>query len=115
MERGCPCAQYSNRQVFVMAKRARVYFLTAYVEYLFDEGIRSEEYYLGDASRYMRWLLARATAADMDAYIEERAASASYRTRLRKTLHKFTRFAADRLHITQRADKPEPGRKSSRR
>lgn len=96
-----------------MAKRARVYFLTAYVEYLFDEGIRSEEYYLGDASRYMRWLLARATTADMNTYIEERSQSASYKARLRKTLRKFTCFAANRLNIKGSTD--EAARKTSRR
>src|SRR5690625_4630831 len=82
-----------------MAKRARVYFLTAYVEYLLDDGIRSEEFYLGDASRYMRWLLAEATNADMQRYIAERTTSAAYRARLRKTLGKFRRFAAERLNI----------------
>lgn len=40
-----------------MGKRATIHFLTAYVEYLLDQGIRSEEYYLGDASRFLRFLL----------------------------------------------------------
>lgn len=87
-----------------MAKRPRVYFLTAYVEYLLDEGIRSEEYYLGDASRYVRWLLAQTTAADVHRYIEERTTSPTYKARLRKTLNKFTTFVEERLHITPRSE-----------
>ena len=83
-----------------MAKGTKVYFLTAYVEYLLDQGIRSEEYYLGDASRYVRWLLERSTEEDVRQYIEERAASPAYRSRLQKTLRKFVRFADERLHIS---------------
>lgn len=82
-----------------MSKRGHIYFLTAYVEYLLDEGIRSEEYYLGDASRYLRHLLARATEADLERYINERTTSPAYRARLRKTLRKFYAFAEQRLRI----------------
>ncbi|MBO8142240.1 MAG: hypothetical protein H0Z37_08715 [Firmicutes bacterium] len=80
-----------------MAKQARTYFLTAYVEYLLDSGIRSEEYYLGDASRYLRFLLARTTASDIDAFVATAARSPAYRNRLRKTLRRFYRFARERL------------------
>lgn len=82
-----------------MSKRGHIYFLTAYVEYLLDEGIRSEEYYLGDASRYLRHLLAETTEDDLERYIDERTASRTYRARLRKTLRKFYAFAEQRLHI----------------
>lgn len=82
-----------------MSKRARVYFLTAYVEYLLDENIRSEEYYLGDASRYLRYLLSQTTPADVEAFIAARARGPSYRNRLRKTLRKFYAFAQERLGV----------------
>ncbi|HEY8417781.1 MAG TPA: hypothetical protein VIK93_07090 [Limnochordales bacterium] len=81
-----------------MAKQARTYFLTAYVEYLLDQGIRSEETYLGDASRYLRFLLARAGPADVEAFIAS-ARSPAYRARLRKTLRKFYAFARERLGV----------------
>lgn len=91
------CAQCKNREVVEVAKRGKVYFLTAYVEYLWEEGIRSEETYLGDASRYVRWLLQQATEQDMHRYIEERARTASYRSRLRRNVGKFVEFARRRL------------------
>lgn len=82
-----------------LGKKGHVYFLTAYVEYLLDEGIRSEEYYLGDASRFLRHLLARTSADDVERYITGRTRSKTYRARLRKTLRKFYTFAEQRLHI----------------
>ncbi len=82
-----------------MSKRIKVHFLTAYVEYLLDQGIRSEEYYLGDASRFLRYLLATATAADVEAYIHNTKHSKSYKKRLEKTLRKFFIFARERLAI----------------
>ncbi len=80
-----------------MSKRAKVHFLTAYVEYLLDQGIRSEEYYLGDASRFLRHLLATATKEQIDSYICSSHHSDSYRTRLEKTLRKFFLFASENL------------------
>lgn len=82
-----------------MNKRAKVYFLTAYVEYLLDQGIRSEEYYLGDASRFLRHLLATTTQEQIDSYICRDHHSAAYRSRLEKTLRKFFLFASDSLAI----------------
>lgn len=82
-----------------LSKRPRVYFLTAYVEYLLDQGIRSEEYYLGDASRYLRFLLSKSSADDVELFIRSTAKSRSYETRLRKTLRKFHSFAEERLGI----------------
>lgn len=83
----------------MMSKRAKVHFLTAYIEYLLDQGIRSEEYYLGDASRFLRYLLASATKEQVQEYINAAARSPSYRNRLRKTLRKFFLFAQERLAI----------------
>lgn len=82
-----------------MSKRAKVHFLTAYVEYLLDQGIRSEEYYLGDASRFLRHLLATATAEQVQDYIYAAARSATYSSRLEKTLRKFFIFAEEKLAI----------------
>lgn len=81
-----------------MGKRPTVHFLTAYVEYLWDQGIRSEEYYLGDASRFLRFLLASTTADQVELFIESHR-SPAYRARLEKTLRKFFAFAQDKLAI----------------
>ena len=48
-----------------MHRSSKVHFLTAYVEYLMNKGIRSEEYYVGDASRFIRFLLANITENDV--------------------------------------------------
>ena len=72
-----------------MGKRATIHFLTAYVEYLLDQGIRSEEYYLGDASRFLRFLLANTTAEQVQSYIRSHS-SPAYRARLEKTLRSFS-------------------------
>mgnify|MGYP001382455343 CR=1 FL=1 len=104
-----------------MAKQSRTYFLTAYVEYLLDQGIRSEETYLGDASRYLRFLLGRTGPADVEAFLAS-ARSPAYRARLSKTLRKFYAFARERLGVPadpwgnpqsspHRAGKPERDRK----
>lgn len=73
--------------------------MTAYVEYLLDHGIRSEEYYLGDASRYLRFLLAESGPDQIERFIKGTARSSSYEARLRKTLRKFHAFAEERLGI----------------
>lgn len=100
MKPSTPCAHYPLKKgVYGLSKRPRVYFLTAYVEYLLDQGIRSEEYYLGDASRYMRYLLAKSGPEDLERFIADVARSSSYEARLRKTLHKFYVFAEERLGI----------------
>lgn len=83
----------------MMSKRAKVHFLTAYVEYLLDQGIRSEEYYLGDASRFLRHLLATTTPEQVDSYICSSHHSAAYRSRLENTLRKFFIFASENLAI----------------
>lgn len=84
-----------------MTTRGKVHFLTAYIEFLLDEGIKSEEYYLGDASRFLRFLLARVEEGDIQAFVEN--SSPSYQRRLRKTLRKFYAFAQKELQITNRA------------
>mgnify|MGYP000912654090 CR=1 FL=1 len=84
-----------------MASKGKVYFLTAYIEFLLDTGIKSEEYYLGDASRFLRFLLTRVEEGDIEAFLEP--SSPSYQKRLRKTLRKFYSFAHEELKITNTA------------
>lgn len=82
-----------------MHKSSKIHFLTAYVEYLLDNGVRSEEYYVGDASRFLRYLLANITEKDVLDFINHSARTKSYRNRLKKTLRKFFNFGNDILAI----------------
>ena len=82
-----------------MSKRAKVHFLTFYVEYLLDQGIRSEEYYLGDASRFLRWLLTSTTSEQVENYLSSSQYSPAYRARLERTLRKFFVFAEEKLYL----------------
>jgi len=85
--------------VIAVYKGSKVHFLTAYVEYLLDIGIRSEEYYLGDASRFIRYLLSNVTIEDVNAFIDHCAQTASYKNRLQKTLKRFFMFGNEILAI----------------
>lgn len=82
-----------------MSKSRRVHFLTAYTEYLWEQGIKTEETYVGDASRFLRFLAARATADDVAEFLQGDGHSAHYRRRLRRTLGKFYEFAEKQLDI----------------
>lgn len=82
-----------------MGKSTRVYFLTAYIEYLLDHGIRTEEVYLGDASRFLRYLLSTVTDDEIDRYIKRQATSVGYAKRLRSSLRKFYDFAQEYLDV----------------
>lgn len=81
-----------------MGRHEKVHILTAYLEYLYDNGIKSENYYVGDASRFVRFLLASCGPDQFAAFLA-RTGSPSYRLRLVKTVRKFYAFAADRLDI----------------
>ncbi|BAS27440.1 hypothetical protein [Limnochorda pilosa] len=48
---------------------------------------------MADASRFVRYLLARADAAAVEAFLEETTRSPVYRQRLRASLRRFLRFA----------------------
>lgn len=85
-----------------MRKMSKIYFFTSYFEYLLNEGIRSEDYYLRDASRFMRYLLAQVNEDDINQFLANSGTSENYRNRLRKTLRKFYRFA--QIHL----DVPDP-------
>jgi len=82
-----------------MHKSSKIHFLTAYVEYLLDHGVRSEEYYVGDASRFLRYLLANITEDDVINFINQSAQTKSYQNRLRKTLRRFFAFGSEVLAI----------------
>ena len=84
-----------------MSKKGKVYFLTSYIEYLLGEGLKSEEYYLGDASRFLRFLLGRVETSDINAFVQ--SSSPSYQKRLKKTLRKFYAFAEAELDISNDA------------
>jgi hypothetical protein len=77
----------------------RVHFLTAYTEFLWEQGIETEETYVGDASRFLRFLAGRATPDDVAQFLRGDGNSAHYARRLRKTLSKFYEFAAEQLDI----------------
>ena len=82
-----------------MHKSSKIHFLTAYIEYLLDTGVRSEEYYVGDASRFLRYLLGNITEDDVLKFINNSAQTASYKNRLRKTLRKFFTFGTEFLAL----------------
>lgn len=82
-----------------MHKNCKVHFLTAYVEFLLDNGVRSEEYYVGDASRFLRYLLANITEDDVISFINSSAQTTSYKKRLRRTLRKFFNFGSEILAL----------------
>jgi len=81
-----------------VGKQAKVYFLTAYLEYLYDQGIKSEYHYVSDASRFLRYLIQAARPEDIEAFMAASPSPAS-RRRLAATLRKFYAFASDRLDV----------------
>ena len=91
-----------------VSKQARVHFLTAYLEYLYDQGSKSEYYYVGDASRYLRFLIQNSRPEDIQAFLST-SSSAAYRRRLAMTLKKFYAFAAERLDVTNDPFMTQPG------
>ena len=56
-----------------MATRADVFFLTAYMGHLMGDGIRSEQVYVVDASRFLRFLLERSCERDVEEFVASRA------------------------------------------
>ncbi len=83
-----------------MGKQVKTHFLTAYLEYLLEQGIKSEYYYLGDASRYLRFLLRQSGPETVEAFLRC-ASTPAYRRRLIKTLRKFYSFANERLDLPE--------------
>lgn len=75
-----------------MAHPRSPYLMTAYLERLLEDGIRTEERFVADASRFVRYMLARAGPADVEAFLEATTRSPRYRQRLRASLARFFRF-----------------------
>lgn len=86
-----------------MSKMSKVHFMTSYFEYLLRAGIRSEDDYIGDASRFLRFLLANTCSEDVFAFFESCRASPGYRRRMRRTLRRFFEYSRDHLEIESKA------------
>lgn len=82
-----------------VGKKTKVYFLTGYMEYLFDKKVSSEYNYLADASRFLRYLLSQASKEDVQDFINGRANSDNYARRIRGSLAKFYEFASEHLNV----------------
>lgn len=82
-----------------MRKLSRVHFMTSYFEYLLRNGIRNEDDHVGDASRFLRYLLSTVEATDVDAFFASCNASPGYQRRLRRTLGRFFRYSKECLEI----------------
>jgi len=82
-----------------MRRLSRVHFMTSYVEYLLRSGIRNEEDHLGDASRFLRYLLSKVEPDDIEDFFTSRQASPGYKRRLRRTLSNFFQYSSECLHI----------------
>lgn len=95
----------------VLGMRPRVYFLTSYLEYLLEQGSSAEESAVGDASRFCRYLLARAGEPDIESFLRQATGSAEYRKRLRRSVYRFLRFARDELALPVKTGLEEPRRR----
>lgn len=73
--------------------------MTSYAEYLLRAGIRNEEDYIGDLSRFLRYLLSRVDAAAIEGFFAHCRASPGYRRRLRRTLGRFFAYSGEHLAI----------------
>jgi len=81
-----------------MGKRATIHFLTAYVEYLLDQGIRSEEYVFRRRFPFSP-LPAGQYHGRTGSKLYPLPQLPAYRARLEKTLRKFFLFAQEKLAI----------------
>lgn len=86
-----------------MSKMSKVHFMTSYFEYLLRAGIRSEDDYIGDASRFLRFLLANTRSDDVYAFFESCRASPGYRRRMQRTLRRFFEYSREHLEIEPKA------------
>lgn len=82
-----------------MGKMSKIHFMTSYIEYLLKAGIRTEDDHIGDASRFLRFLLAQTCPDDIAAFFESCNASDGYRRRLRRTLRRFFQYSKEHLDI----------------
>lgn len=79
--------------------------MTSYVEYLLRSGIKNEDDYIGDVSRFLRYLLAQVDLNDVEAFFTACNASPGYRRRLKRTLRRFFNYSQEHLDIEIRAAK----------
>lgn len=73
--------------------------MTSYFECLMRSGIRSEDDYIGDASRFLRYLLSEARDEDILRFFAHCSASPGYQRRLRRTLRRFFAYLQEHLEI----------------
>lgn len=66
--------------------------MAAYLEALLAEGIRTEERFVADAGRFVRYLLVHAGPDAIEPFLETTTRSVTYRRRLRASLARFLRF-----------------------
>lgn len=79
---------------------SKTYFITAYMEHLLKQGLKHEEVYVGDASRFLRYLLSTAPEDAVQKFITASGTSPSYHRRLSSSLNRFLAFAQSHLDIS---------------
>ncbi|MDD2430991.1 MAG: hypothetical protein PHD88_03310 [Firmicutes bacterium] len=80
--------------------KSKTYFITGYMEFLLKQGLKYEETYVGDASRYLRFLLSTAPADSVEKFIAQSGSSPSYHRRLTSSLNRFLDFTRNNLEIS---------------
>lgn len=83
---------------------SKIHFMTSYFEYLLRCGVKNEDDHIGDASRFLRYLLAQADSSDLEGFFSSRNASPGYRRRLRRTLRRFFTYSKEHLMIEVQTD-----------
>lgn len=69
------------------------------MEFLLLEGLRCEETYVGDASRFLRFLLENATPEVIRDFIEKSGNTPASRRRISSSIQRFLQFAQNDLKI----------------
>lgn len=81
-------------------KASKIYFITAYMEFLLKEGLKCEEVYVGDASRFLRFLLAQASSEALLEFVNQSSKTEASRRRVISSLNRFLTFINSNLEIT---------------
>lgn len=69
------------------------------MEFLLLEGLRCEETYVGDASRFLRFLLENTTTEVISEFIEKSGNTPASRRRISSSINRFLKFAQNDLQI----------------
>ncbi len=93
-------------------KASRTYFLTSYMEYLLCEGLKCEETYVADASRFIRYLLVNAPLESVKEFVAQSGNTSSYRRRLISSLNRFLNFAEKELDLFSSKSDPVKDREA---